>query len=402
MVKTMSSVLCNQPTPNGLCQRPVSAPGAHCGVAHTEAVSPLGPTPAPPAPSAPVDPFGNAPGGFDVRRQGREIQEALDWAKARRERDARYAKTKGQNQSPSPASDPLQQTFGESVEKRVTDAAPELGSAMVASIATGSPVPVAGGAAGVVAGVAADQLGAGPRRRRRLLKARKRRIAQIIADASSPEPGVRAMVAKESKSERLLENLGGDRDPYVRRWVAWNENTPGYVLTRLASAPETEVREEVASNPATPPSTLAHLARDPDAGVRLCVARNSSTPTRVLEDRLARYEHLPFWSKAEVRQELTADIPDAASRQLGARSVGMHDIDPKIRLDLARNPETPRETLAYLAGRRDDPDEWVVDESVEVRQAVVQNPSTATEVIWDLAKNDPDSRIRAQALLRLG
>ena len=145
----MSSVLCNQPTPNGLCQRPVSAPGAHCGVAHTEAVSPLGPTPAPPAPSAPVDPFGNAPGGFDVRREMREIREIREWAEARRERDARYAKTKGQNQSPSPASDPLQQTFGESVEKRVTDAAPELGSATVASIATGSPVPVAGGAAGV-------------------------------------------------------------------------------------------------------------------------------------------------------------------------------------------------------------------------------------------------------------
>lgn len=386
----MSSVLCNQPTPNGLCQRPVSAPGAHCGVAHTEAVSPLGPTPAPPAPSAPVDPFGNAPGGFDVRRQGREIQE--DWAKARSERDARYAKTKGQNQSPSPASDPLQQTFGESVEKRVAAAAAVLGSAMVASIATGSPVPVFAGVAGVAGAVAADQLGAGPRRRRRLLKARERRIAQIIADASSPSSHTRARVAKESKSARLLEDLGRDRDPYVRRWVAWNENTPGYVLAALARAPETEVREEVASNPATPPSTLARLAGDPDAGVRLCVAWNSSTPTRVLEDRLARYEHLPFWSKAEVRQELTADIPDAARDQLEERSVGMYDIDPGRRLDLASNPETPRQALAALAA----------DNSDEVRQAVVKNPSTATEVIWDLAKNDPDSRIQAQALLRLG
>lgn len=208
------------------------------------------------------------------------------------------------------------------MEKRVMDAAPELGSAAVASIATGSPVPVAGVVAGVGTGVAADHLGAGQRRRRRLAKARKRKIVQINEDADSPSPAKRAMVARKATSEALLDRLSRDPEVDVRRGVAYNEHAPGYVLTALAGDEDRDVRTEVAYNPATPPGTLKHLSDShlcgaPTLGGTPCqrpakeggrcpdhpgvgwqppaervsawrtlrgVAGNPSTPTRVLED----------------------------------------------------------------------------------------------------------------------
>ena len=56
----MSSVLCGKPTPTGPCQRPVSAPGAPCGVNHPTGLSPTGapPTGTPVAVGPGDDPFG--------------------------------------------------------------------------------------------------------------------------------------------------------------------------------------------------------------------------------------------------------------------------------------------------------------------------------------------------------
>lgn len=59
----MSSVLCGKPTPAGACQRPVSAPGAACGVVHPDLVGavPSAATAAVAASGPGADPFAVSP-----------------------------------------------------------------------------------------------------------------------------------------------------------------------------------------------------------------------------------------------------------------------------------------------------------------------------------------------------
>jgi hypothetical protein len=77
----------------------------------------------------------------------------------------------------------------------------------------------------------------------------------------------------------VLEVLSTDEDANVRRTVAANANTPGFVLEKMATDLNEEVRRSVGNNTHSPAALLKKLATNRDSELRIAVARNDNTST---------------------------------------------------------------------------------------------------------------------------
>ncbi|MHB1762645.1 MAG: HEAT repeat domain-containing protein [Acidimicrobiales bacterium] len=153
----------------------------------------------------------------------------------------------------------------------------------------------------------------------------------------------------------VLARLAKDEDEDVREAVAWNPNTPGEALAGLAEDEDEDVRAAVAGNPSTPREVLAGLAEDEDEDVRAAVAGNPSTPREVLAGLAEDEDEDVRWYVAQSTNTMPEVLAGLAA-----------DEDRFVRVAVAQNTSTPGEVLAGLAA----------DEDWHVRWYVAQNPST--------------------------
>jgi hypothetical protein len=137
-----------------------------------------------------------------------------------------------------------------------------------------------------------------------------------------------------------LRDLAKVGDINVRGVIAQNPNAPVDVLDQLATDPEFFVRARVAANPKTPKSALEKLARDKNKYIFSWLTQNPNLPDDVFDYFVAKGAK----GDVNVRRFIAGDrrTPGRVLAELAK------DVEPEVRVEIARNPSTPISTLQYL------------------------------------------------------
>ena len=110
---------------------------------------------------------------------------------------------------------------------------------------------------------------------------------KIIIDISTLSVNMRKLIAKETSDVQALSELAKDEEWSVRRVVTENPNTTEEIFSELAKTKDIDqdyiVRAGVAINTKSP-KILVKLATDEDVSVRALVAENINTPKEVLSE----------------------------------------------------------------------------------------------------------------------
>lgn len=183
--------------------------------------------------------------------------------------------------------------------------------------------------------------------------------------------------------------------------VARNKNTPQETLWELAKHEELDVRQGAAGNTNSPPQALRRLAGD--KGCVLIVAENTSTPGVVLQKlseskavQVVRTVAANPSANPELLRQL-ATHPETAVRYAVSRNKNvspeiLRDLSKDhwigIRLSVAENKNTPPEVLAELSNESGDRVGEV--DGFDVKKAVSSNPSTPTEALERMLREEPD------------
>jgi hypothetical protein len=146
---------------------------------------------------------------------------------------------------------------------------------------------------------------------------------EIVANLKAFEVGQRDLVGQPSSHEKALEALANSKESAVRCAIASTDGVPAHILSKLA--------------------------KDNDLMVCEAVAHNESTPAEVL------------------------------------MRIGQVEYDEDVLIGVAWNPNTPVDTLTFLAENED----W------RVREEVAGNSNTLPETLFTLAKDEDDSVRRA-------
>lgn len=216
---------------------------------------------------------------------------------------------------------------------------------------------------------------------------------------------------------RTLEELVKDRDWEIRLAVAANPRTPARSLALLCQDKNWWVRWEVARNPSTPARVLEHLAlREVRSEVQLAVAAHAQTTVSALQ-KLLKSRYSKVAAVARLRLDWAGDKKkgwlEEANQIIQNTELGNKDIEDlenlaktarsgeramasnisaegkmledlareknwQVRLEVAKNPNTPETILEYLAR---DSEFWV-------RLEVAHNPNTPGRILEELVMDD--------------
>ena len=179
---------------------------------------------------------------------------------------------------------------------------------------------------------------------------------------------------------KVLAALATDMNRDVRSGVAGNVNSPTKVLAVPATDKNKDVREYVAQNVNCPVELLLALATDKNKDVRGDVARKVNCPIAVLVVVVeASPDDVLVASDPDTGEYLLALLvkskngkvraPLARCRYEPALPVLAQDKVLTVRVAVAKQPQTPLDVLKVLAA----------DADVEVRKAVLANPSATDE-----------------------
>jgi energy-coupling factor transporter ATP-binding protein EcfA2 len=181
------------------------------------------------------------------------------------------------------------------------------------------------------------------------LSAPKAELMKFVVPSEDPMfPTNNPQAPKDS-----FEGLAKDERPQVRAIVASNVNAPASVLERLAQDEHFEVRLALASNPNAPASVLSVLVHDTNQSGRFGI---QNVPA-IIRKYWTQEKHLKF------------DSTDDEIEQFAQLGIG------RIRIAVARNPNTPAMVLEELAKDKED----------FVRIATVGNPNVPADVLQRIA-----------------
>lgn len=232
----------------------------------------------------------------------------------------------------------------------------------------------------------------------------------------------------DTKAERIVQLLDS-RYEWMRELAARHPQAPPDRLIALADSSESSYStlRNVAKNPSAPPAALLKLATSAPM-VRLDVAKNPNTPPMVLETLAGREKEDPAILRAVA---LHPNAPPQmlikmAGQPILAGSVGRNPSAPPealVRIAktigpgdgyLLKRPDMPSEALEImLASGATSDDRWVIaghpnatpkilkrlseSKVPMVREAVAQNPNTPTDLLLNLAVDDPAGSVRRAA-----
>jgi pentose-5-phosphate-3-epimerase len=199
----------------------------------------------------------------------------------------------------------------------------------------------------------------------------------------SPESYIRHKELKAAQdantSPRELEELAQSDFIDVLTAVSENPNTPKEVLVQLSDHRNANVLNGLATNPNTPVEILVKLI-DYGGYVTNGVAANPSTPIEELT-RLSRKDQTGVDTLVWIAKN------PSITRDLLAE-LGNNVMSWRIRLEVARNPKTPVDTLSKLSRDGDE----------DVRLGTAENPNTPVEDLDRLA-GDIEWGVRYQVAL---
>lgn len=203
---------------------------------------------------------------------------------------------------------------------------------------------------------------------------------QLAILAESSWPWVRLAVAQNPYAPpEMLIKLAGDAYEKIQLAVARNPASPEGAIAILANHPENSIREAVAKHPNASESTLLQLL---PSYSNVIINRNN-LPISVLEQLAGdRNLHYSLLKQPNLPGAILAQMVDSSSESNRAK-IAEHpqvlastleqlarDADPKVRLAVAQNLNTPdalrSQLLQQLATESDE----------KIRVAIAANPST--------------------------
>ncbi|MFB2834872.1 hypothetical protein [Floridanema evergladense] len=188
--------------------------------------------------------------------------------------------------------------------------------------------------------------------------------AKVLNNPNTPSHVITEVILKIQNNQEL-----------EKIFPAKNPQLPTELLDRLADNPIDFIRFVVAAHRNTASNTLERLAFDKYNLVRQTVAENPRTPTEILIEmaRLDNPEEIGCYHTVSTKIALRKDAPPAALEFIARKPV------ISIRLDVAKNPNTPSSTLEWLAENETDKD---------VLCAVVQHQNATSNIWINLARNE--------------
>lgn len=185
----------------------------------------------------------------------------------------------------------------------------------------------------------------------------KELLAQLLGDIDVEVRAVAArVVASDPKTQgktlRSALTMASKGGPLERLFVAQNPATPPQILTELSAYNNGDVLVAVANNPNTPPQALIALFKANKSGygssILMAIAKNKSLPFEILEEMLKeRYSY----SNSVIEAAIHSSVNNQKTPSHVLSEYSTYFVN-EVRLDVAKNPNTPPEALTYLA--RDD------------------------------------------------
>ena len=200
---------------------------------------------------------------------------------------------------------------------------------------------------------------------------------------------VREDLARTTNSAELLEIYAYDPNQRVRCAVAGNVHTPSDVLEELVDDPF--VRKTVLSNPNTPTELLVQYSHDQAAGTRCAVANNVKTPSEILDElandpdfsvrcNVARNSN----TSPEIIKQLSRD-PDHWLRRLAVANKNFPKVTTDDLPDYADNPEALRKLVMDRKTSADVLQQIQTGNYQEAHRALAQSRRTPSDVLTQLA-----------------
>lgn len=215
----------------------------------------------------------------------------------------------------------------------------------------------------------------------------------------------RAVAIDPRASESTLDALSNDALPFVRRGVATNPSAPEGFLISQSTSEDVAMRRAVAGNLSTPAHILEDLAGDEDDSTKRQVALNDSAPegVRLKAVSLMHWTSLVELAKDDSPAWLLDTLADNESKlvraQVGANAACAsstfeqlsRDPEESVRIAVAKNLSTPRETLTHMAAH---------DSSHNVRYELAMNPRVPIGVRESLSTQRDVAFVARQAITR--
>ena len=214
----------------------------------------------------------------------------------------------------------------------------------------------------------------------------------VLCDLFSVDhnPDIRNDVAAQRATPPwILDRLAQDAENSVAVLTAKNPSLGAATWEALAVDPEPSIRAAAARNPSAGGATLAVLASDPDPDVAANIAKNPVCPPEILDEiRRGRPELEEVTRLVQLNRDLAAgSASDTSSERLN--DLASHD-DRQVREAVAQNPRTASETLWRLCGISAQPSHRVNT----TRAAVAANPACPAALLLRL-REDPEPLVRA-------
>lgn len=198
---------------------------------------------------------------------------------------------------------------------------------------------------------------------------------QIVLNPSAPEPAKQEalsllcqysleQLAKDQSSYRILDMLADSKEKQVRAAVAANAFCGRSTYEKLCSDPEECVRAAVAGNFEAPLELLESMQHDKSPIVRYELAKNPRTEID-LRESLSKQDDVILVAKRRMRGMTNSQLedPEVIRNHFFSRANESRA--------LADSPNTPEETIRYLAESKDGP----------TRRLLLKNPATPVDVV---------------------
>ena len=222
-----------------------------------------------------------------------------------------------------------------------------------------------------------------------LLSAILMRLPQSKLEESSKASALYNIAGHKNTGGFDLDFLSAHEDFWVRRCVAQHRSTPCYLLRKLSSDTETFVQAAVACNPETPRDVLICLSVDASEHVRAGVAWNPNASLDLLTKLALDDDSDVLYALAQSQKKYFDLLFDEARKShrstIASHSDNSDALDRLVGIDdacydhlVARNPNTPQESLARLATSEDE----------RVRREVAGNKSASAATLELLLNDD--------------
>lgn len=180
----------------------------------------------------------------------------------------------------------------------------------------------------------------------------------------------------------ILSILAEDKEEAIVIAIASNPSTPSPILIALAKSPNLEIRFGIAGNPNAPREALEILADDIYERVRKVVIDHPNVTPGIINQLSELLSPRELAAKKALAAKRYAREPQELEILLKSRDVS-------VRLEIAKNPQTPTTVLEKLEEEQD----------LSIKMALAHNPQSSPRLLFSLWQKNTDNRDLVAAIL---